>query len=57
MSWEPINIYGCRKGECSTDTMVKRDYKNIRRVLANVAATDEESIEEMVPRFERELDK
>ena len=56
-SWEPIVVHDCRKGECSTNAVAKRDDLNERRELAHAAALDEESIEDMVRRLERELDE
>ena len=56
-SWEPIVVHDCRKGECSTNAVAKRDDVNERRVLAYAAASDEESIEDMVRRLERKLDE
>ena len=55
-SREPIVAYDCQKGECSMNGVVKRDEKR-QRVLAVDAATEGESIEKMVSRLERDLDK
>ena len=56
-NWEQIDNIDLRKGECSLKVVAERDGETKQRVLAYAAATEEESIDEMVRRLERELDE